>query len=120
MRFANANSYDVTSGKRLALKAGQPWTYLDGSPGGTFSTNQTVECLGLADSKSGQYVVEIATGAPYADKVTRRTLVMVKTTATPTDAPAPAPVDCSQAIADAKAAQHEMTRAAAIKAVEAL
>lgn len=119
VRFANSNGYSVTSSKQLPVKAGQAWSYLDGSPGGTFSADATLEVLGRVDAKAGQYVVEIGTGVPYADKVTRRTLVMVTTTGVPVDAP-PAQVDCAQAVADAKAAQHELTRAAAIKAVEAI
>ncbi len=116
VRFANSNGYGVTSGKRLALPAGQAWTYLDESTGGTFSAAATVECLGVADATTGQYVIEIGTGAPYSDKVSRRTLVKVTTTARPTDAPPPAPPDCTNAVA----AEHERVRALAIKAAESI
>lgn len=131
VRFANSNGYGTTSAKRLAVPANTAWTYLDGSPGGTFGKAATVDCLGLADSRSGQYVVEISTGSPYVDKVTRTTIVMVKTSAVPTDVPvappAPAPdtspytqAQLDAAVAGAKAAEHERTRAAAIAAVEAI
>lgn len=120
VRFANSSGYGVTSGKRLALPAGTVWTYLDGSYGGKFASAATVEALALADSATGKYVIEIGTGVPYADKVTRPTLVMVETTATLTDAPADSTPYSAADLENAKAAQHEATRAAAIAAVEAL
>lgn len=113
VRFANSNGYAVTSRKRLALKAGQAWTFLDGSAGWTFSADAAVDCLGLADSKSGAYVVEIATGTPYADKIARRTLVMVKTATLPVDVPPPAPVDCTTAVA----AETKRVKLAAVAAI---
>lgn len=113
VRFANSNGYSVTSLKRLSVKAGQLWTFLDGSAGGGFSKDATVDCLGLADSKSGAYLVEIATGKPYVDGITRSTVVMVKTAALPVDVPPPAPVDCTPLVTAAVTKERERVKAAA-------
>jgi hypothetical protein len=114
VRFANSNGRGTTSGQRLALPSGTAWLYLDGTPGGKLSQAQSAAVLATADSRPGEYLVEIRTGAPYADSVTRETVVLVKTVIVPSAVPAT--TDC----ADAVAAEHERVRAAAIKAAEAL
>ena len=112
VRFAT-----VIRGKQLPVKAGAKWKYLDGSAGGVFGSDALVDVAGKADAHNGEWVVTINTGNPYSDLSPRPTLVLVESSAGLVDAPA---LDCSQAVADAKAAQHELTRTAAIKAVEAL
>lgn len=78
VRFVNSDSFNATSGKRLPVKAGRAWKYLDGSAGGTFGGDTEVEVFGTSDAHAGQYVVEINTGNPYSDKAPRRTLVLVE------------------------------------------
>lgn len=108
VRFAT-----VVKGKLLPVKKGTPWKYLDGTDGGVFGSDASVSVEGKADAHNGQWVVEINTGNPYSDLTPRPTLVLVESTATLTNAPV---TDC----ADAVAAEHERTRAAAIAAVSAL
>ena len=94
MRFVNASGYAVGSGLRLHVEGGSDWQYLDGVRGGDFSKDAELVVLGLADSHSGAYVVQITTGGPYADSDSRPTLVLVETSARPYDAPTtPAPAD---------------------------
>lgn len=97
-RFVNANGYRADSGKRIHVVAGDKWNYLDGSPGGSISGPADLAVFGLADAHAGQYVVELHTGVPYADKIARDTLVLIQTARTPTDVgvavtPPPAPPD---------------------------
>lgn len=122
VRFANSSGYGVTSGKRITLPAGTVWTFLDGAYGGKLAAEATVDVLARADSVTGKYVIEISTGVPYIDKVARPTLVLVETATAPTDAPPAADATPYSAddLANAKAAQHEATRAAAIAAVSGL
>lgn len=103
MRFVKASGYDVDSGKRLAVKAGAAWKYLDGSAGGTFSGAMNLVTLGVGDANAGQYVCLVPTGIPYADGSTRPTLVLVASSASTTAVPAAPPVDCTAAVATAVA-----------------
>lgn len=89
VRFANVNGYDADSNQRVNVGAGSRWYYLDGSEGGTFSADASLRAFGLPDAESGKYVVLVGTGGPYADKVTRETLVMIKTSNDTYPAPAP-------------------------------
>lgn len=103
----------IVRGKALPIKAGQTWKYLDGTAGGAFGSAATVVVIGKADAHNGQYLVELDTGIPYSDKAIRPTVALVESSAALVDAPK---ADC----ADAVAAEHERTRAAAIAAVEAI
>jgi hypothetical protein len=108
VRFAT-----VVKGKLLPVKKGTAWKYLDGSSGGVFGSDASVSVAGKADAHNGEWVVEINTGNPYSDLAPRPTLVLVESPTALTAAPT---ADC----ADAIAAEHERTRAAAIAAVEAI
>lgn len=101
-RFINVNGYATDSGKRINVGAGADWFYFDGAKGGDIRDASTLTCHGLLDSERDRYVVTILSGVPYADKIARETMVMIKTTNKPFDAPDPAPVpgpDCAEAIA---------------------
>lgn len=110
MRFVKA-----IEGKLLPVVENDHWLYVDGSEGGTFHTAGHPPVVGLIDGHTGQYLVRIGTGKPYADGKMRQTDVLVRSSRALIDAPAPAPVDCAQAVSDGKAAQHEADRARAIE-----
>jgi hypothetical protein len=99
MRFANAETSKPTSTQLLNVGAGSPWLYLDGSAGGSFSAALAVPWIAAGDGHAGEHVVLIATGAPYADKETRPTLALVKSSNVPYPAPAAPPaVDCDDVV----------------------
>ena len=110
VRFAT-----VVLGKSLPVKKGTAWKYLDGSAGGVFGSDASIDVKGKADAHNGEWVVQINTGNPYSDLSPRPTLVLVESSASLIDVPV-LPVDCT----DAVAAEHERTRQAAIAAVEAI
>lgn len=111
VRFAT-----VIAGKRLPVKKGAAWKYLDGSAGGVFGSDAVVDVKGKADAHNGEWVVQISTGNPYADLSPRPTLVLVESSAALVDAPEPAPPDCSQAIAAAVTAERDRVKQAAAAA----
>lgn len=63
----------VPVGTQLLTLDGQPYESLNGQPGSVIG----LECLGLADAHSGQYVVRVDTGGLYADGQKRPTDLMV-------------------------------------------
>ncbi|HET7029964.1 MAG TPA: glycoside hydrolase family 25 protein [Candidatus Limnocylindrales bacterium] len=100
MRFAKA-----ITGKLLPVAKDDPWTYLDGSPGGSFSAATTVPALGLVDAHAGLYLVRITTGRAYDDGQQRPTLVQVRSNRTLVDMPPPpAPIDRDAILDEAIAA----------------
>lgn len=98
MKFVNANGYGVTSVRRLPVKRGTPWLFVDGSPGGVFSADAELTVLGLADSVGGTFVVVIDTGVPYVDRITRSTLALVRSKAAVSTVPVTPPVDQSATV----------------------
>ena len=89
MRFINSHGVGVESPMRINVGAGSKWTYLDGSPGGSFSADAVLTYLGKGDSVTGKHIVQIGTGIPYSDGITRSTLVLVSSTNKPYNAPVP-------------------------------
>lgn len=98
MRYVMADGYAVDSGLRINVGKGARWLYLDGSPGGVFSDDGVLVVAGLGDSTTGQYIVRTGTGAPYADKVTRDTLVLLRSKNKPYPAPKPPAANCDAAV----------------------
>jgi hypothetical protein len=128
MKFINSNGAALDTGLRLNVGKGSAWKYLDGSAGGTFSADAALVWVGKGDSKTGEHVVQIGTGAPYpADAVIRPTLVLVENTNQPYAAPVTPPTppaaddtpfkqaDIDAAVA-AQKAQDQKDAAAAIAA----
>lgn len=74
----------------LHLPAGTPLYGFDGSTVTVTSSERDWPYVGLADARSGEYVIVAGTKAPYDDGVTRPTLLVAKT-GTIVEAPAPEP-----------------------------
>lgn len=117
MRFVNANGAGVASSMLLNVGAGSPWTYLDGSAGGTFGAAAAVTWIGKGDAVTGEHVVQITTGVPYSDKLARPTLVRVRSSNVPYPRP-PDPVppaDCSDELAAQRDADAKIVDEAAAR-----
>jgi hypothetical protein len=99
VRFVSAGGYDIGSGLRVNVGEGASWYYLDGTKGGTFSGDASLVALGLPDAEGGAFAVVISTGTPYADKVARPTLVMIRTSNKTYPAPDAPPADCDELVA---------------------